>query len=91
MSFWKNIHGIKIIFFKCIDGKNLVKTYSSGSNDYVTGVEQLNGLASQLVFMMYNKMKIGCDLPYTNWFIDRIFSKNNTIVDYINLNGNYRF
>ena len=65
----------------------LVKDHASGSNDFVTGIEQLNGLSTQVIFMMYNKMKIGCDLPYTNWFIDRIFSKNNSIVDYINING----
>ena len=34
--------------------------------------------------MMYNKMKIGCELPYANWFIDNIFSKQDgNISDYL--------
>jgi hypothetical protein len=32
-------------------------------------------------------MKIGCDLPYSNWFIDKIFNKDGVVADFISLSG----
>ncbi len=32
-------------------------------------------------------MKIGCDLPYSNWFVDKIFYRNGVIADFINMDG----
>ncbi len=32
-------------------------------------------------------MKIGCELPYSNWFIDKIYYKNGVVADFINLSG----
>lgn len=41
--------------------------------------------------MMYNRMKIGCELPYSNWFSDQFFTINGTTYDYIDVNGIKKF
>ena len=33
-------------------------------------------------------MRIGCDLPYENYFIDKIFTKNGTKTDALSIEGN---
>jgi hypothetical protein len=55
---------------KCIDGNELISQYSR--NGTVKGKDQISDLFSGVIFMMYNGLKIGCDLPYSDWFINQV-------------------
>lgn len=72
---------------KCIEASKLVEEYSNGQPGIVSGIDPINKLFSKFIYMVYNRMKIGCDLPYSNWFIDKIFYKNGVVADFISLSG----
>ena len=76
------------ILLKCIDGKYLVMKYQNQPN-LVQGASRLNGLYSDIIYMMYNNMRLGCDMPYSNWFINQLFTKNGLVADSINVQGRY--
>ena len=84
-NFFLNINSFKSK--KCIEAGKLIEEYSTNQPGAVSGVDQLNKLFSKIVFMMYNRMKIGCDLPYSNWFIDKIFYKGGIVAEFVSLNG----
>lgn len=50
--------------------------YSKNGSNFLNSSEEINGLISEIVFKLFNRMKIGCDLPYQNWFVDQLFGKN---------------
>ncbi len=66
---------------KCIQPKRLIKQYADPFSNMVIGMEAINSLFSELIYMMFLRMKIGCDLPYSNWFINQIYSHYNSSMD----------
>ena len=42
---------------------------------------------SELIYMMFFRMKIGCDLPYLHWFIESLYEKYNSTSQAIDLNS----
>jgi hypothetical protein len=67
---------------KCIEADYIIEKYSNNA----TVNEQLaSDISSEIIYMMFMKMKIGCRLPYSNWFMDEIFIKNNTSADVLSL------
>ena len=77
----------KLFYLKCIDPNRLIQRYSEKSSNLVVGKEAINNLISELIYMMFLRMKIGCDLPYSNWFIDELYENYNSTNDTINVNG----
>jgi hypothetical protein len=73
-----------------------VSKFSSGF-DNNTGAEMVNAtdaissLFGDLTYMMYNRMRIGCELPYSNFFIDEVFSSYDTIDDTLSVEGYLSF
>lgn len=73
---------------KCIDGKFLIAKYKNNNrNNSVQGSSQLDNLFADIVYMLYNNVKLGCETPHTNWFMDQLFTKNGTVADSINIQG----
>ncbi|CAF0720855.1 unnamed protein product [Brachionus calyciflorus] len=60
----------------CIDPYLVAKKYSTDLSGILEKNEQINDVFSEVIYKMFKRMKIGCDFPYQNWFVDQLFSKN---------------
>jgi hypothetical protein len=80
---------------QCIEADDLVSKFSTGSNSSsnsnsdvaVNDIDSIDNIFGDLIYMMYSQMKIGCALPYSNFFIDEIFSSYNAIEDSMSIDG----
>ena len=67
----------------------LVKKYKSSESD-TWNSEGLSNIASDIVSSLFNNAPIGCDYPYSSWFIDQLYDSY-VIDNQFSLNGMYEF
>jgi hypothetical protein len=61
---------------QCIDADYLVNKFANDTRSLFT----------QIIYMMHGRMKIGCALPYSNWFLDNIYARKRVPIDFIDMN-----
>ncbi len=64
----------------------LVKKYKSSESDTTWISEGISNIASDIVSSLFNNAPIGCDYPYSSWFIDQLYDSY-VIDNQFNLNG----
>ncbi len=76
-------------FIKCIDAKTLISKYKSSEND-IWNTELTSQISSDIVSSLYNDAPIGCDYPYSSWFIDQLYDSYATNNQFT-INGRFSF
>jgi hypothetical protein len=64
----------------------LVKKYISSESDTTWISEGISNIASDIVSSLFNNAPVGCDYPYSSWFIDQLYDSY-VIDNQFNLNG----
>lgn len=59
----------------------MIRKHSRFDRMFLNSSQEINELFSEIVFKLFRGMKIGCDLPYRNWFVDQLFRKNYDKID----------
>ena len=62
---------------KCVDAELLFNEYNTNNQTYISSLDAISSLYSDLISSLYHNAPLDCHFPYKNWFIEKLFEKYN--------------